>query len=109
MTNITVHLIYTANCGLPPPPPQNGHIIPYTNTLEGAIVTYVCWIVHQEENISLCTEINTTAVCSKDGNWEPDSQDMCLVFSGQSKSYNYYAHFSLFSHRLYILTQDTDH
>ena len=47
-------------------------------------MTYVCWSVHQEDNISLCTEINTTAVCNKNGNWEPDSQDICgSVFSGK--------------------------
>ena len=44
-------------------------------------MTYVCW---SEDNISLCTEINTTAVCNNNGNWEPDSQDMCSsVFSGK--------------------------
>ena len=85
-TNInTAHTIYTAamvNCGPPPSPPINGHILPYPSTLEGAIVTYVCWMVHQEENISLCTEINTTAVCNMDGNWEPTSQDLSSIFSG---------------------------
>ena len=49
-------------------------------------MTYVCWSVHHEENISLCTEINTTAICNKNGNWEPDSQDMCSVFSGNNPS-----------------------
>ena len=28
----------TVNCGQPPPPPTNGHILPYTNTLNGAEV-----------------------------------------------------------------------
>ena len=45
---------------------------------------YVCWNVYQEENTSLCTEINTTAVCNKDGNWGPDSQDMCSIFAGKN-------------------------
>ena len=59
-------------------------MIPYTNMLEGAIVTYMCWSVHHEENISLCTEIITTAVCNKNGSWEPDFQNMCgSVFSGK--------------------------
>ena len=43
-------------------------------------MSYVCWTVYQEENTSLCIEINTTAVCNNNGNWEPDSQDMCFVF-----------------------------
>ena len=42
---------------------------------------YVCWNIHQEENISLYTEINTTAVCNNNGIWELDSQDRCSVFS----------------------------
>ena len=91
-TNNTAHTIYTvalASCGPPPSPPTNGHILPYLSTLEGAIVTYVCWNIHQQENISLCTEINTTAVCSKKGTWEPDSQDMCSIFSGQLYDSNY--------------------
>ena len=44
---------------------------------------YVCWNVHQEENISLCTEIDTTAVCNQQGNWEPTADDMCFIFSGK--------------------------
>ena len=71
-----------ANYGQPPSPPTNGHILPYTNTLEGTIVTYMCWNIHQEENISLCTEVNTTAVCNKHGNWDLISQDLCSMFSG---------------------------
>ena len=50
----------TVDCGLPPSPPTNGHILPYTNTLNGAEVTYVCWNIHREENVSQCTEINCT-------------------------------------------------
>ena len=69
------------NCG-PPSAPSHGHFLPYTSTLEGATVTYVCWTIYQEANISLSTEINTTAVCNKNGNWEPVSLDMCSIFSG---------------------------
>ena len=76
-------LIYTVNCGQPPPPPTNGHIIPYFSILEGAVVTYACWNIYQDDNTSVCTEINTTAVCNKNGNWEPASQDLCSVFSGK--------------------------
>ena len=74
-------LTCSANCGVPPPPPVNGHIIPYTNTLEGAVVIYVCWTVHQEENTTVCAEINTIAVCERNGNWGLDSQDRCSIFS----------------------------
>lgn len=35
-----------ANCGLPSQP-TNGYIVPYTSILEGAMVTYTCWNVHQ--------------------------------------------------------------
>ena len=45
-------------------------------------MTYICWTILQEGNSSLYTEINTTAVCNKNGNWELDSQDMCSVYSG---------------------------
>ena len=71
----------TANCG-PPPPARNGHIIPYSSTLEGAEVTYMCWNVQQEENISQCVEIYTTAVCNAKGKWESRSDDMCSIFAG---------------------------
>ena len=71
----------TANFG-PPPPPHNGHIVPYNSTLEGAEVTYVCWNVYQEENTSQCTDIYTTAVCNEEGIWEPKFDDMCSIFSG---------------------------
>ena len=70
-----------ANCGHPLSP-TNGLILPYTNTLEGTIVTYICWNIHQEENLSLCTEVNTTAVCNEYGNWKLISQDLCSMFSG---------------------------
>ena len=73
--------IYTVSCGQPPSPPRNGHIIPNFSTLEGTTVSYVCWNIYQEENTSLCTEINTTAACNNNGNWELDSQDRCSVFS----------------------------
>ena len=85
---IVISIIYAVSCGQPPSPPRNAHVIPYFSTLEGATVSYVCWTVYQEENIppvSLCIEINTTAICKNNGNWEPDSQDMCSVFSVPGK------------------------
>ena len=81
----TAHITFTAavtNCGPPPSSPTNGHVLPYTNTLEGVTITYICWNIYQEENISLCTEVNTTAVCNEHGNWELISQDLCSIFSG---------------------------
>ena len=67
---------YTANCG-PPPPPVSGYIIPYTSTLEGTMVIYMCWhqVMHQ------CKEVNRTSVCNKEGSWEPAS-DICRESSG---------------------------
>ena len=66
----------TANCG-PPSPPPTCHIISYVSTLEGAEATFVCrntFLVGQQ---SLCKEVNITAVCSNEGNWEPISDDIC--------------------------------
>ena len=81
--------IYVVSCGQPPPP-RNGHIVPNNfSTLEGATVSYVCWNIYQEEDTSLCTDINTTAVCNNNGNWEPDSQDRCSVFSAPGKIENH--------------------
>ena len=82
----TAHILSiapAANCNRPPSPPKNGHILPYTNTLEGARVIYLCWNIYHEDNESLCAEVNTTAVCNEHGNWELISQDLCSVFSGQ--------------------------
>ena len=81
-TENTTFTAAEVNCCQPPVPPTNGHILPYTNTLEGTIVIYVCWNIHQEENVSVCTEVNTTAVCNEQGHWELISQDLCSIFSG---------------------------
>ena len=80
--NIRISSNLIANCG-PPPPAQNGHIISYSSTLEGAEVTYVCWNVHHEENTSQCVEIYTTAVCNVEGKWESRSDDMCSIIAGK--------------------------
>ena len=63
-------------CG-PPPPPQNGYIVPYISTLEGATVTYVLQSTHQLGHQSVCTEVNVTAVCNREGKWEAVSDDGC--------------------------------
>ena len=61
----------------PPPPPQNGYIVPYISTLEGATVTYVLQSTHQLGHQSVCTEVNVTAVCNREGKWEAVSDDKC--------------------------------
>ena len=58
----------------PPSPPSNGQLLPYTSTLEGATVVYVCWTNHKRGQ---CEEVNVTAVCNRQGHWEPSSEDIC--------------------------------
>ena len=76
----------TATCG-PPFSPVNGIITPYTlsNTLEGAMVTYVCWTVHQSQHQSICQQMNATAICNSKGNWEPNSENICAEPSDLGK------------------------
>ena len=45
----------TANCG-PPSPYLNGHIVPYTSTIEGTEVTYVFWTVDQTQYQPVCKQ-----------------------------------------------------
>ena len=73
----------TADCG-PPSPPTNAHILPFTSTLEGATVTYVCCIILPGGQQSCCEEDNVTAVCNKEGYWEPSTDDICAEPTGQS-------------------------
>ena len=71
---VSILSIHAANCGPPPRAPSTGgRILPYTSTLEGAMVTYACWhqVMHQ------CMEVNMSSVCNKEGNWEPAS-DLCV-------------------------------
>jgi hypothetical protein len=77
----------TANCGTPYTSlPPNCHSITYTSTLEGAEIAFVCQSTLQVWHRSLCKEVNVTAVCTKEGNWEPITDDniMCtkLTLSG---------------------------
>ena len=76
--------ILAVDCHSPSPPP-NGYILPYTSTLEGAIVTYVCWSV--QHGTGLCGEVNKTAVCNKRGQWEPSADDICTQPEGVIMSY----------------------
>ena len=67
----------------PPSPPPNGYIIPYTSTVEGATVTYVFQNLNQIESQSVCTEVNVTSVCNRDGHWESSSIDkFCAETTG---------------------------
>lgn len=75
--------VTAATCG-PPVSSQNGFIIPHSNNLEGAIVTYVCWTVHETRHHCMCNEMNATAVCNDDGNWEPNAEDICMLTSESS-------------------------
>ena len=63
----------TADCG-PPCPPTNGHTLPFTSTLQGATVTYVCCDIHSERHQFCC---DVTAVCNKEVYWEPSADDIC--------------------------------
>ena len=74
-------LCITVNCS-PPSPPPNCHTIFYTSVLEGAEVTFVCQSVFQFGHQSLCRQINITAVCNKEGDWEPVLDDTCVELSG---------------------------
>ena len=73
---IVAFIIIAATCG-PPAPPPNGIIAPYSNTLEGAMVTCVCWTLTEAEHQPICKEMNITAVCSAEGNWEPNLETIC--------------------------------
>ena len=63
----------TANCG-PPSPPINGHILPYTSTLEGAVVMIRCF--------SDGVEGDQTIFCTHHGIWELNSSEICESVSG---------------------------
>ena len=79
--------MHTANCSTPSLPP-NCHTITYTSssTLEGAEVEFVCQSTFQVWHWSLCKEVNVTAVCTKEGKWEPitsaDDIIMCTNLTG---------------------------
>ena len=40
---------------------------------------YVCWSVHQRGR---CEEVNITAVCNKQGQWDPSTDDICAESTG---------------------------
>ena len=61
---LDINFLFTVKCN-PPPPLKNGFIFPYTNTLEGANVTYICG------------GVPIIATCTVTGNWEPNNRDIC--------------------------------
>ena len=73
-------------CNEPPSTP-NGHIIhqfPINSKLEvGASVTYVLQSRHQLGHQSVCTEVNVTAVCNREGKWETLGDNTCSEVSGK--------------------------
>ena len=58
--------IHAGNCG--PLPSANGYVLPYTSTLEGSRVMFMCQDDPQSE---------LTAVCTGAGKWEPSPIDVC--------------------------------
>ena len=46
-------------------------------------MTYVCWNIHHGVGPqSQCKEVNMTAVCNKQGYWEPSTDDICTEPEG---------------------------
>ena len=78
---IVFFFYFLEKCSLPSTPP-NGHIIPYNSTIEGAEVTYVCWNIDRTLYQPMCKQTNRTAVCTADGSWEPNSDNICDEPSG---------------------------
>ena len=42
-------------------------------------MVYVCWLIHRGPQ---CEEMNVTAVCNKQGHWEPSTEDICAEPAG---------------------------
>ena len=40
-------------------------------------MTYVCWNIHQRGRQSQCEEVNITAVCNEQGQWDSNIDDIC--------------------------------
>ena len=64
-------MIFSANCG-PPVQPPNGYTLPYSSTIEGAMVSLLCWSYDQQ---SIRMEENLS--CSHYGVWEPNPREVC--------------------------------
>ena len=73
--------IIIAHCGAPSLPP-NCHSSTYTSTLEGAEAAFMCQSTSQIWRWSLCKEVNVTVVCTKEGKWEPITDDICTEQTG---------------------------
>ena len=69
------------NCD-PPSPPMNGYIDSYNRTAEGLTVNFICQnsttcIYLEEVEAEQDLVLFHTAVCTLDGNWEPNLDDFC--------------------------------
>ena len=62
---------------VPPSPPLNGYINPYTSTIEGAEVTFTCQNLSQNEWTETPPKELHSAICVTFGNWEPDPFEFC--------------------------------
>ena len=69
------HSTNLANCG-PPSRPPNGYIISYSTTIEGGVVTILCW---NDDHQSKAEDRNIT--CSRLGIWEPTPSEVCGLVS----------------------------
>ena len=78
MITATFYTEIISSCSTPLSHP-NGYIIPYNDTMEGATITFSC------QNSCTCQgglldqsslELHT-AVCTSDGDWEPNPADFC--------------------------------
>ena len=49
-------------------------------------MTYICWSVHQRGR---CEEVNITAVCNKQGQWDPSIDDICAGITFDNLSFIY--------------------
>ena len=77
---IMVHSTYLANCG-PPSRPPNSYIIPYSTTIEGGVVTFLCW---NDDQQSKAEDRNIT--CNRLGIWEPTPSEVCGLVSNSGNS-----------------------
>ena len=57
--------------------------MPYTSTVEGASVTYVFQTSNKIGRHPVCANVNFTAVCNEEGQWEPGSDDTCFDSPGK--------------------------
>ena len=81
MPNICAFTSQTANCDHPSHP-TNGYITLFISKLEGTKLTVACWTADH----SGCNKVNVTAVCNKQGHWEPSIDNICGEPTGNNIS-----------------------